>query len=128
VCKRERQRQLHKCQLRRRIHGSKGKASLTRVDCGVEISLLRCEIAEVPEQLELQLERCVLRGVVREFEKAAALGDTFGQREVPPQGRGQPHRQQRLGHLQGIRECSPEVVLLGLAPSWQRPGARSPRS
>ena len=81
---------------------------------GVEIELFGCDVAEVGELLDPQLDRSVVvRGSEGELEEAPSLGDAVGQREVPPQ-RAEPNRDGRVGRVACVCKRRPQVVVLQL--------------
>ena len=85
---------------------------------GAEIELFGCDVAEVGELLDPQLDRSVIvRGREGELEEAPSLGDAVGQREVPPQ-RAEPNRDGRVGRVASVRQRSPEIVVLQLEAAF----------
>ncbi len=85
---------------------------------GAEIELFGCDVAEVGELLDPQLDRSVIvRGRESELEEAPSLGDAVGQREVPPQ-RAEPNRDGRVGRVASVSQRSPEIVVFQLQAAF----------
>ena len=112
---------------RRHAHGERERA-FARRERGVEIKLLGREVAEGGEQLDPQLDRCVIaRGRKRQIEEAPSLGDALDQREVQPE-RPEPTRDRWVGRLASVLQAQPRdcrFLAPGALPQRSHCGPRS---
>ena len=129
---REGERQLREPQLPR-SRGGRGERerALARRERGVEIELLGREIAEAREQLDPQLDRCVVARRASASSRKRRPSETRSARAKYQPSVPSRIATRRVGRVPRVRERGPEIVVLELQPALPaqpirpaQPGAR----
>ena len=90
------------------------ESALAYLDSGLEILLLRREVAQVREKLDAERRRRIVCELQRGFRELPSLRDALGGAEVPPEPHGETGRNEAVGTVAGVGERRPEVVVLPL--------------